>query len=330
MASTLPDYDDLPTRAGLRAAWGMWGEGNDVFGCLNLLTPDRVAAAAGLVRRGAVFALNWSMDLPDPPLFGRARFGHEVTGTGTGHDDVLHGWNTQSSSQWDGFRHIRNHAANATEPGTGHFGGVPDEEHGIHHWARRGIAGRAILADIARWREAAGRPIRHAESDAIDPAEIVECLAAQGTELAEGDILLVRTGWVEWYQHQPSDVRERLGDVAQLHAPGFASGEELGRTLWNLHIAAIGCDNPGVEVWPPSRLTRAAYEAAREEQLHLHEVFSHCALLPLLGLPLGEMWDLSALAADCESDGRYECFFTSAPLNLPAGVASPPNALAIK
>ena len=31
--------------------------------------------------------------------------------TGTSHDDVLHGWNTQSSSQWDGFRHIRNHAA---------------------------------------------------------------------------------------------------------------------------------------------------------------------------------------------------------------------------
>ena len=100
--------------------------------------------------------------------------------------------------------------------------------------------------------------------------------------------------------------------------------------MWNLHIAAIGCDNPSVEVWPPSQLTRAEYVAAREEQMHLHEVFSHCVLLPLLGLPLGEMWDLEALAADCAADGRYECFFTSAPLNLPAGVASPPNALAIK
>ena len=330
MTSELPDYDDLPTRAGLRAAWGVWGADNDIFGCLNLLTPERVAAASGLVRRGAVFALNWSMALPDPPLFGRGKFEHEVTGTGTGHDDVLHGWNTQSSSQWDGFRHIRNHAAHASEPGTGHFGGVPDELHGIHHWARRGIAGRAVLADIARWREAIGRPLRYDESDPIDPGEITECLAVQGTELAEGDVLLVRTGWVEWYQRQPSDVRARLGDVGELKTPGFASGEELARTLWNLHIAAIGCDNPGVEVWPPSRLTRADYEAAREEQMHLHEVFSHCVLLPLLGLPLGEMWDLDALAADCAADGRYECFFTSAPLNLPAGVASPPNALAIK
>ena len=329
MTSALPDYDDLPTRAGLRAAWGVWGD-DDRFGCLNLLTPERVAAASTLVRRGAVFALNWSMGLPDPPLFGRGKFEHEVTGAGTGHDDVLHGWNTQSSSQWDGFRHIRNHAAHAVEPGTGHFGGVPDEEHGIHHWARRGIAGRAVLADIARWREGNGRPLRYDESDAIDPGEIAECLAAQGAALVEGDILLVRTGWVEWYQRQPDDVRARLGDVGQLKAPGFASGDELARTLWNLHIAAIGCDNPGVEVWPPSQLTRAEYEAAREEQLHLHEVFTHCVLLPLLGLPLGEMWDLEALAADCAEDGRYECFFTSAPLNLPAGVASPPNDLAIK
>ena len=39
---------------------------------------------------------------------------------------------------------------------------------------------------------------------------------------------------------------------------------------------------------------------------------------------------LEALAADCAADGRYDCMFTSAPLNLPQGVASPPNALAIK
>ena len=36
------------------------------------------------------------------------------------------------------------------------------------------------------------------------------------------------------------------------------------------------------------------------------------------------------VAADCALDGRYEFFFTSAPLNKRGGVASPPNALAIK
>ena len=49
----------------------------------------------------------------------------------------------------------------------------------------------------------------------------------------------------------------------------------------------------------------------------------------MLGLPLGEMFFLDELADDCAADGTYEFMFTSAPLNLPHGVASPP-ALAIK
>lgn len=43
-----------------------------------------------------------------------------------------------------------------------------------------------------------------------------------------------------------------------------------------------------------------------------------------------EMWYLDALAADCEDDGVYEFLLTSAPLNKVGGIASPPNALAIK
>ena len=330
----LPAYRDLPRRAGLPASWGLWGDdGTDVFGCLNLLTPERVVAAAQLVRRGAVFALNWDMRLPDPPLFDRQPFEHEVTGgaSSTSHDDVLHGWNTQSSSQWDGFRHIRNHAAVADEPGTGHYGAVPDDEHGIHHWARRGIVGRAVLADVGRWRERVGRPLQYDRPDPIEPDEIGECLADQGTELREGDVLLLRTGWVGWYEQQPVDVRERMAQSQHLVSPGLRSGEHLAEVLWNLHIAAIGCDNPAVEVWPPGAMSTPEHEAeVRADRRRLHEIFTHTLLLPMLGLPLGEMWTLEALGADCAADGRYECFFTSAPLNLPCGVASPPNALAIK
>ena len=59
------------------------------------------------------------------------------------------------------------------------------------------------------------------------------------------------------------------------------------------------------------------------------ELFGHFYFLPALGIPLGEMFNLSPLAEACAADNRYTFLFTSAPLNLLHGVASPPNALAI-
>jgi len=315
----LPAYDELPEGR----AWGVWGEG-DVIGSLNLLTPEAVRRGAACVEKGAVFALNRDMELPDPPLFGRQPFGHEVNWlvNEVGHDDVVSGWNTQSSSQWDGFRHIRH-------MGHGFWAGVADEDHGIHHWARRGIAGRGVLCDIGRWREATGRPLRYDTPDPIEPAEIAACLADQDTEFEPGDVLLLRTGWISWYRGLDAAGRQALPD--NLAAPGLRPGFDTARALWNLHPAAVAADNPAVELWPPgAHATPDDIRAAMNDPAQSPTIFLHFALLPLLGLPLGEMWDLDALAEDCAVDGRYECFLTSAPLNLRAGVASPPNALALK
>jgi hypothetical protein len=46
-------------------------------------------------------------------------------------------------------------------------------------------------------------------------------------------------------------------------------------------------------------------------------------------MPIGEMWDLEALAEECKKQNRWSFFLTSAPLNLKGGAASPPNALAV-
>ncbi len=321
----LPSYDQLPVDPDKPpgSSWGVWGP-DDVLGCLNLLTPERAVRGAECVRRGAVFPINWEMDLPDPPLFGRATFRHDVLWLrhDAGHDEMLHDWNTQSSSQWDGFRHIRH-------PVYGFYNGVDDEEHGVHHWARRGLAGRGVLADVARWRESVGRPLRADESDPIEPEDILATLEAQRVEVEPGDVLMIRTGWMAWYRSLDAAARRRTAE--SFRCCGLRPGRETLRMLWDLHIAAVGADNPALEVWPPGPASREETIAAlREDPTRVDGIFMHFALLPLLGLPIGEMWDLDALAADCAADGVHEVFFTSAPLNLRGGVASPPNALAIR
>ena len=49
-----------------------------------------------------------------------------------------------------------------------------------------------------------------------------------------------------------------------------------------------------------------------------------------MGMTLGEIFDLEALTADCEADGVWEFFFTSAPLKISNAVGSPITPLAIK
>jgi len=313
----LPSYDQLPDGA----SWGVW-PGNEVFGALNLLTPERAVAAAGLVRSGEVFALNLDMELPDPPLFGRAAFRHDVIVGPSHRDDELQTWNTQSSSQWDGFRHI-------FHPTRGNYGGLADEDHGMHFWARRGIVGRGVVVDVARWRAAQGRPLQPDAADAIELDDLDGCLAAQGVTLEPGDVLLLHTGWIDWYR--TLDAEGRSDCAANLATPGLRAGRATAAWLWDHHIAAIAADNPAVELmpWDPA-LSDEERTAAWRDTDRRGEVFGHLHFLPLLGIPLGELFDLEGLAAACAADGRYECLFTSAPLNLRQGVASPPNALAIR
>jgi len=239
----------------------------------------------------------------------------------TGHDDSLSGWNTQSSTQWDGFRHIKH-------PVHGFYNGVADEDHGIDFWAQRGIVTRAVLCDVGRFLERDGRPLNYTETQPIAPSDVLRALEAQGSIIESGDVLLIRTGWMEWYLAQDTDVRTRL--ATELKTPGLAPGRATAAMVWDLHVSALAVDNPAVEAWS------AVEHMGREEIERLimagefEEFFVHFALLPLLGIPLGEFFSLGALAEACSADGRYTSLLTSAPLHLPQGVASPPNALAIR
>jgi len=64
----LPSYADLPPAPrGGRSAWGLFGA-DDNLGLVNLMTPERIAAAARLVRRGRSFCLDMPLGSISPAL----------------------------------------------------------------------------------------------------------------------------------------------------------------------------------------------------------------------------------------------------------------------
>ncbi|GGX97032.1 hypothetical protein GCM10010358_58530 [Streptomyces minutiscleroticus] len=56
----------------------------------------------------------------------------------------------------------------------------------------------------------------------------------------------------------------------------------------------------------------------------------HQELIAKLGLPLGELWNLTGLARDCRATGRWDSLLTVKPLHLTGGVGSPANATALR
>jgi kynurenine formamidase len=265
-----------------------------------------------------VFPLNLRIDEPNPPLFGRGAPKQVMHAGPVSRDDYLDNFWAQASSQWDSMRHIMH-------PREGFYNGTTPEEIvegggklGIENMARRGIAGRGVLLDTGRYLEGIGEPLDCSTYGIITKETLEACAKAQRVEVRTGDVLVVRTGWLTWYLNEatPEQKQHMAGDaMTQLQAPGIGPDEEMAAYLWDLHVAAVAADNPSLEPWPPGP-DRAG--------------FMHFRLIPLFGMPIGELWQLDDLAADCAADGVYEFFFTSAPLNVPGGVGSPPNALAIK
>ena len=317
----LPRYHDLDTSrtAPHRSAWGIFGEGDEV-GTVNLLTAESVRAAVPLVRRGVVFPLNWRMDLPEPPFLGRGRMRRTVKlldeGPNPGTDDVFDNFYTQASTQWDALCHVGH-------PEFGYYNGwsfsdVGENGHhdGIDQWARRGIVGRFVLADVARHRAGAGIPLRANERVPITVDELDTVLDAQGVGLRRSDVLLVRFGWISWYDGLDDRQRAALLDPFLFPTPGLAAEERTAEWLWDHGVSAIAADCPALEAMPFDKSSV--------------DTFLHFRLVLLLGMAIGELFDLDRLAADCAATGVYEGFFTSAPLNVPGGAGSPANALAIK
>lgn len=145
--------------------------------------------------------------------------------------------------------------------------------------------------------------------------EVEATLAHQGSQLEMGDILMLRFGWITWYDSADFATRKGLARE-MLNSPGLVAEERTAEWLWDRHVAAVVTDSPALEATPFDVTTV--------------DGFLHYRIIPLLGLAVGEMFYLDELARDCADVGVYEGLFTAAPLNKVGGSGSPANALALK
>ncbi|KIV98737.1 hypothetical protein, variant [Verruconis gallopava] len=271
------------------------------------------------------------MTVPAQPAFGREVFKHEIKtlAENYAYDDIYH-LNTQSGTQWDGFRHFA-HMPTATfyngTKGSDITGPNANLKCSMHYWAEHGIAGRGVLLDYWSYAQSKGLVYDPNDYHTISYDELAACGKAQGIDIRPasqggdikiGDILFIRSGWRQAYDTNSPEKRKEIalrGHDGRHGTQSYAGVGQEEKTLDWLHdcyFACVGGDAPAFEAWP----TRAGY--------HLHEY-----ILALWGMPLGEMLDLERLAKRCRELGKWTFFFTSAPANVPGGVSSHVNGQAI-
>ena len=313
----LPAYRDLPIRDDLppRSAWGVFADGR-----LGAQPPRLAEATAGLACAvaGEVHALTLDLSIPDPPLFGRGALSHRVLGvSGESHDDEL-SFNTQSSSQWDGFRHV-------AHPEHGYFDGLADAAHGIDA-AARGIVGRGVLLDVGRARN----------------RRVVRCAwthprrSSARTSRRRWTITASRFGRATCCACGPGGSRGTGGSTPRAVGRAPRSSPRAGSprpTSSSRSSGTTTCPRSAPTI-PPWRSPLGGHLDRDERRRRWTEgrpdlVFGHLSILALLVDRIGELFDLDGWAAAADA-GRHDALFVSAPLPVTGGVASPPNALAIR
>jgi kynurenine formamidase len=299
--------DSLPDDGFTRRNWGRWGEA-DERGAANLLTPEVVRQAAGLVREGKVYSLALPIrDSGTPVLPGRPSPQHYMRIDGGDYaagvkrrsgfqsvDDVIM-LPTHGTTHMDALTHIADEDAL--------FNGFPLSGVRSNGAAKLGIdkcpplIGPGVLLDLCALTGAAHLPAGHA----ISPAELEACERRQGVTVRPGSIVLLRTGWMNVFRSQGAQ-------AFFASEPGI--GMEAADWLAQRDVVAIGSDNFAVEVIPT--------QSGRAAPVHR-------ALIRGCGIYLMELFDLEELARD----GVGEFLFMAAPLRIAGGTGSPINPVAI-
>ena len=336
------------TRRPPRSTWGDWGP-DDQLGRLNLLTREKILQGIAEVREGRTFCLSLPLDYPggnvlnprrNPPVLEPTRREHgapnmtyplrceDPTATDVICDDrVL--LTLQYSTQWDSLAHVgqmfdadgdgvpedrfyNGYRAGEDIVGPLAWKGTEARETGrspgayrlgVENMAAACMQGRGVLVDL----------LAHTgpRAEIVGYERLMRIMEADRVVVEPGDFLLLRTGFAEMVLgmgKQPD--REKL----------FASAPALdGRDdrlldwIGESGVVAVIADNYAVEAHPARPCTE---DVCATLPLHAHCLFR-------LGVYLGELWHLTALADWLREAERNRFLLTAPPLRLPGAVGSP-------
>jgi kynurenine formamidase len=314
----VPDMTDVLADAPTN--WGKWG-GDDEVGALNYLTADEVMRGVRHIQRGEVFTLQRLIGDPkgDPVWPGR---------TPAERTQILDesSWDTDGAPQFPGGLHYADDKINAFLQGSTQYDALGHLWYDGKIWngfdarttvgglskasvvpiAERGVVGRGILLDIARWR---GKNSLD-KGETFTHEDLMACAKAQGTEIQKRDILIIRTNFLQLFHDQGDAFYEGFNE------PGLVYSPELVSWFQDMEIPNLATDTIANEV---------TYDPNNGTALPLH-----CALMRNLGVALTEICDLEKLAASCAEDRQYTFFYAAAPLKVNLAAGSPVNPLVIK
>ena len=278
--------------------WARWGK-TDQKGTLTLTTPELIKAASGLIRTGKTYSLSVPLEThgaqwpPRHKMWRTTEFTKNKVGRNSSGDALV--MHSHSGTHIDALCHIWYDDKL--------YNGFDTSEHMTSHGVTRNsidnvpfLVGRGVLLDVAGWKG-----VDHLQlAEPITADDLDACAAAQQIEIRAGDLLLVRTGWI--------NVLEQDRALFEAGEPGL--DESTLPWLKKHDISAVAVDNLAVEV----------LESIPPDDLPIHRIG-----IRDLGLYLIELLDLDELA----TDRAYESFVVIAPLQISGGAGSPVNPIAI-
>ena len=289
------------------STWGRWGE-LDERGALNYITVDRVAEAARLVSRGITVSLSWPLDTdaaahnPSPAehrmtsMAERTSAAERCNWPRTGSASTTTATRTRTSTR---SATSRTQARSTTER---HRTSSRRSAPRRRRWKppRTVSSAAACCSTSPRARRAMARAGGAVFRDDLEAAEL-----EQGVRVAEGDILLVRTGH--------AGRLEEIGtwDTANAKAGLHPTAMPF---LAERRVAALGSD--GNSDTAPGSTDGVDFPI-------------HVLAINAMGIHLLDYLQLEELAGACERERRWTFFLVAAPLRIAGGTGSPLNPIAI-